>query len=569
MKSAALFLKPTTADASPQLLKPISSATTLGRGHTADVQLNELRCNNLHALIEPADDGTFNLIDLGSHFGTFKNNHRIDEEKLSLGEEFRIGSQILFIGELESSISPINSDLAKRVVTFPSRKKELLTEKNLLQVSLYWGQQQLDVRTFEKDSTITIGSQKEAVFNIPLSSDAKDSGPYSLATYTQGELTLNLPIEVAGLVWIGSDAISVDSLRHRDRTQKEFGHFSVKLRVGDRAHLEIGELSLEFEFISPSDKIPLYQTQKIDPKLKKILSGMLGLWVLILVLMALYTPEQKETTLEDIPDHLKKVLYDAGIAEAIKKQQSAIGQIAANLEGGRARAEEGQATANKSPEKPKASQQQKPVAKAQQPNSPQVSQLDIQSAFDNATDAPATPDSILGEKTLGNTATALKGGNFARGTSGLGAGGGGESVGIGQLKGLSTGGGMGAGNYGLAPSKGREIDVPVIEETEVQGGLDPEVIAAVIRRYLPQIRHCYEQNLTISPNLKGKVKVSFVINGSGAVSTASVAESTLNHQKTENCIIGKVKTWQFPKPKGGGNVGVNYPFMLMSNSGSQ
>jgi hypothetical protein len=570
MKEAALYLKPQDSDASPKLLRPIpKTGLTVGRNSNADVQLEELRCNGLHVLIEPNKDGSFNVIDLGSHYGTFKNNAKFDEEKFNPGEQFRIGTSFLYIDFPSEPIKAVEKQEKKDETPVP-RQKDLAIDKTLLQVSMYWGQQPLEVRTFETGAKITIGASKDAVFNLPMNSNDDNLEPFTLASYKDAELTMTLPVEVHGLVWIGTDTISVDSLRHRDQ-QKGFTSTTVKLRVGDRAHLEIGELSLEIIFITPAEKLPMFEKKTMDPKLKQIMLSVFGFWFLVMLILSLWTPTPEEKTLEDVPEHLKKVLFDAGIADAIKKQQSAIGELANNLEGGRARGEEGRATANKDPNaaKPAAKTQTNPPKAQANANAPKVTAKDISSAFsDNSAPSTDSTASIVGEKQLGNTASALKGGNFARGTSGFGSGGGGESVGVGQLKGLSTGGGMGAGNYGLAPSKGREVEAPVNEETEILGGLDPDVISAVVKRYLPQVRHCYEQQLTMNPNLKGKVKVSFLIKGDGEVGTATIAESTMNNKPTEDCILEKVKTWQFPKPKGGGSVMVKYPFLLMSNSGN-
>lgn len=573
MKEAALYLKSLDTEVVPKLLMPVpkEGGLTIGRGDSADVHLDDLRCNALHALVEPNTDGTFTVIDLGSHYGTFKNNSRFDEIKFKAGEVFRIGSSSLYIDFSDKPIK-MEREEKKEEVSAPPRVKDLAIDKTLLQVSLFWGQQQLEVRTFESGSKITIGAQKSAVFNLPMTSQENSLVPFTLATYKDSELQLNLPVEVHGLVWVGTDTISVDTLRHRDDTKSEFtAETTVKLRVGDRAHLEIGELSLDIQFIKPSEKLPLFEKKTMDPKLKQIMLSVFGFWALVLLVMSLWRPPEAEKTLEDVPEHLKKVLFDAGIADAIKKQQSAIGELANNLEGGRARGEEGRATANKSPDAAKAKPQANTPKAAAKSNAPQVTAKDINSAFSDsgATTPTDSTASIVGEKQLGNTASALKGGNFARGTSGFGSGGGGESVGVGQLKGLSTGGGMGAGNYGLAPSKGREVEAPVDQETEILGGLDADVITAVIKRYLAQVRHCYEQQLTVNPNLKGKIKVSFMIKGDGTVGTAAVKETTMHHKPTEDCIVEKVKTWQFPQPKGGGVVGVTYPFMLMSNTGSQ
>jgi hypothetical protein len=56
--------------------------------------------------------------------------------------------------------------------------------------------------------------------------------------------------------------------------------------------------------------------------------------------------------------------------------------------------------------------------------------------------------------------------------------------------------------------------------------------------------------------------MNFVIAGSGAVSSAKVGKSSLGNSQVEGCIENKMLNWQFPKPVGGVNVKVNYPFVL-------
>ena len=41
-----------------------------------------------------------------------------------------------------------------------------------------------------------------------------------------------------------------------------------------------------------------------------------------------------------------------------------------------------------------------------------------------------------------------------------------------------------------------------------------------------------------------------------------MVSTTTNTPELEKCIAGRVRTWVFPKPKGGGVVVVTYPFMF-------
>ncbi|MDP2274742.1 MAG: TonB family protein [Archangium sp.] len=96
----------------------------------------------------------------------------------------------------------------------------------------------------------------------------------------------------------------------------------------------------------------------------------------------------------------------------------------------------------------------------------------------------------------------------------------------------------------------------------VTGSLDKALIREVIQRNRSQIRYCYDKQLLKSPTLAGKVAVTFHISPEGPVSSAEVAQSTVADVELESCIVERVRTWVFPKPKGGGKVIVTYPFMF-------
>ncbi|MBP7845597.1 MAG: AgmX/PglI C-terminal domain-containing protein [Proteobacteria bacterium] len=139
------------------------------------------------------------------------------------------------------------------------------------------------------------------------------------------------------------------------------------------------------------------------------------------------------------------------------------------------------------------------------------------------------------------------------GTKGFGGGGGG-GVGTGYGKGTGSGVGKGEGD-------GRQL---AFEEggVSIMGGLEKSEINAVVEEHFAQIRYCYNKGLRTNPSLKGKVISRFVVEADGRVSTSKIGSSTLLNPMVENCISGRIATWQFPKPRGGGQVSVNYPFLL-------
>jgi outer membrane biosynthesis protein TonB len=102
----------------------------------------------------------------------------------------------------------------------------------------------------------------------------------------------------------------------------------------------------------------------------------------------------------------------------------------------------------------------------------------------------------------------------------------------------------------------------VDEETVIEGGLDRDVIAEVIRRNLGQIRYCYERQLSSNPDLYGKLLVRFTIDARGSLIEPKIDSTTLKSSLVEGCVLRRMAGWQFPLPKGGTQVRVSYPFLF-------
>lgn len=150
--------------------------------------------------------------------------------------------------------------------------------------------------------------------------------------------------------------------------------------------------------------------------------------------------------------------------------------------------------------------------------------------------------------------------------SAMGRGGRVEGGGGYGTRGKAGGGRPGYGEMNMGGTAAAYFE-PVQEEAVVQGGLDKDQIAEVINRHMGEVIYCYEKGLQGSPNLSGRVGINFTINGGGVVSAASIGRTSLNSAQVEGCIVSRLRGWKFPKPVGGVNVKVSYPFVLkrMSN----
>ena len=91
------------------------------------------------------------------------------------------------------------------------------------------------------------------------------------------------------------------------------------------------------------------------------------------------------------------------------------------------------------------------------------------------------------------------------------------------------------------------------------GELDKEIIRRFIKRNIQKIQYCYEKQLLVTPGIKGTIHTHFFITPSGKVSSATGEGFD---PTVASCVAGVIQQIQFPKPKGGGGVAVNYPFVF-------
>jgi len=117
---------------------------------------------------------------------------------------------------------------------------------------------------------------------------------------------------------------------------------------------------------------------------------------------------------------------------------------------------------------------------------------------------------------------------------------------------------VGRNSRGAHPTKGPIIRTAV---PELNGRLPREVVQRIVRQNFGRFRFCYEQGLTRNPSLEGRVAVRFVIDRTGAVSTATAEPGGLSDQAVSRCVAQGFLGLSFPPPDGG-IVTVSYPIML-------
>ena len=85
-----------------------------------------------------------------------------------------------------------------------------------------------------------------------------------------------------------------------------------------------------------------------------------------------------------------------------------------------------------------------------------------------------------------------------------------------------------AGNY--------RYRIPGSAEAYFGGPLKGEIVRRVLKLHLPEIRPCYETELSRMPGLHGHMKARFTIGPKGQVETAAVRSSDMDSPPLEACL---------------------------------
>ena len=96
----------------------------------------------------------------------------------------------------------------------------------------------------------------------------------------------------------------------------------------------------------------------------------------------------------------------------------------------------------------------------------------------------------------------------------------------------------------------------------VDEGLSRDEVGKVIYSHLSEVRACYESAIVRNPGAEGKLVLNFSVTPSGGARSVLVSRSSLNDSNLEHCIAQNLTSWRFPRPRGGTEVAVSYPFIF-------
>lgn len=437
-------------------------------------------------------------------------------------------------------------------------------KEHALQVSQLWGDRLLSVEHFGEGVGVRVGDGPKNTFSVYSSAVGRS---HLLAVSRRGKLRLHLPEGVDCELSSGGTRFVPAALSTSGR-----GGRRLELALDDRAWVKFGSTTLFLRHVKPAPTVKVHQLARGEELFAVAALAMVFLIGGLVTLFALSPVKDLsfESQSESNRSQYIGFLIKSRDARTRAHARKVVKEAGAK-EGPKAKGDEGKLGT------PEAKQETAAPSKPGSPRAvPRTREADpsrvMRSGLLGAISGDAASE-VFGPGGLGTGMNKALGGlrgtalGDARGVGGLGArgngkGAGGAGLGIGGLG--TRGMGPGAGGYGAVDlgGKGHEITRIVPGKTRVVGGLSREVIERVIRQHQSEIKYCYEISLSQHPDLAGKVGVAFTIDGGGAVSDASVSETTLHEATTEQCMISKIRRWKFPQPLGGGTVSVNFPWIF-------
>ncbi len=603
----------------------------IGRLSSAHLCLDDERVGRIHAVVEVAADGRMSIIDMGSPGGTLLNGRKISKAPLHPGDQFQIGGMRVVVevegAAVEAAapappLAPVptattapvaaatptaaptatpaptaapapptpRAPASPRAHAKPAPAPLALDGAELgVELRLLWGDTLLEAGTFVKPARpITAGEGDGCDFRVEgVDLPVK---PFPLLRWQDGDYRFLFARGMTGGVERGGEVRPIGQLvkeRQASPDDKLEGAYGVAVPADGTVRAEVGS-GLRFEA-----RVRRPPRQAIVPWWERLDTRYLNLFLVLLfvqsgfMVAAANWPQGVDTVADDLfknPSRMAKFVIKPPEPQA--KLNPALDKLAQELKGQEPgeMAEKHKGTEGQMGKKDAPRTNARSAPKAIDPNAKDiVKNTGLLAALGKGRGAPGGLSTIFGQGGLGGDLKGAVGNMFgpvvgdSRGMGGLGirgtgtgGGGAGQTIGIGAVGTKGRGGGLGGYGSGVG-GLGRKSDRDVAVDTtnvKILGAIDPELIRKVIREHASEVRYCYEQELVVNPKLEGKVAVQWQIGPEGHASGCVIhSDTTLLNDTVQKCIMSRIVTWQFPKPKGGGIAIVKYPWILRTSGG--
>jgi len=435
----------------------------------------------------------------------------------------------------------------------------------VLRIGVIQGGRIVEERVIRSRVPVTIGTSPRNTFVVPQSNLPES---FALFTLHGDQYFLTFEEGMQGRVQGDHGTADFGALLSQGVAQRQGSRYVVPLREDQHGKVLLGEVTLLWQFVVPPPEAPRpvlpeaargNRFRSMDRLFVAVLVVSLVLHISAYVALA-RTPSREEVTLEEIPDRFARLLIPEKKPEPPRKIEKKVEAVAEarkeekkeEKKGGGDDAGKGAAT-----KAARAAQVQKAVQSK--------GILRVLGALGPGTGGGAVADVFGSGGGYGDVASALSGAGGVAVATDPGMGGGRKGGGRGgsaSIGNLATGGG-GGGKVGYGQkSEARVSGSVAAEDAEIDSAdIDQAKLGAFIRARLAAIKACYENQLKRNPNLKGKIRVRFVVLETGGLAELSVVENTLGSAETASCIMGTMRSWRTPfRPSG--TVTVEHSFVF-------
>lgn len=414
---------------------------------------------------------------------------------------------------------------------------------------------------------VSVGTDGKNTIILPESD--LTSARFTLFEHKDGQYQLVIDEWMKGRVHLGSSDVDFDTLRKQGLAQTRGDLFVLPLPESARGKVDLGDVTLFFQFVSPPDEgarpqLPPDVKGRFWKTMDRVFFGIMAVSLFLnftgaAYIMAQPTPKEPELALDELPDRFVRALIPQKPPEPEKRTEVAQADTAAK-------------EVDKKPEKKDAGE-----ARAEAKPSGDVAQRKAEVAKKVAGKGLLKILGAAGSGGGGAFADVLGGstggGDIAAALAGAGGVGVATEASIGSTgpRGGGTGSITSIGEVGTRG--GGEVDIGTKKEVQVRGSVRdfaPEVDSAdvdhnaltrFVKARIKSLQSCYEKELKRNPNLKGKLVVRFTIRPNGRIGSIDIEENTLGNDAVGACIRSYIRTWAFPfKPDG--EVPVVYPFVF-------
>ena len=112
---------------------------------------------------------------------------------------------------------------------------------------------------------------------------------------------------------------------------------------------------------------------------------------------------------------------------------------------------------------------------------------------------------------------------------------------------------------------GRRIAKIKLAPPQVKGGLPAQVVRRTMIRRLSSMRGCYQRQLDLTPDLRGRLSLRFDVDPRGRVKAVDLKSQRISQSSLKSCIKSQIKRLRFPQAESGESTSVRCHMMLRAH----